>query len=202
MARITTYATDATIHDADKVIGTDGVEGVNNGKTKNYTVAELKSYINTGINLLGWARYDDSVYTSSNELNLVDGVAVTLPNNANNVVSSPGAPTFYNSGTQKLQATGVNNVYMLTVVFKASASNTQNTHLDFTMTGVGDFDRINKVLSFYKGNNSEQNFHEVYQYYSDQDFVDTGVTLQINSHGGSAKVSDIIYFIQKTQDAS
>ena len=202
MARITTYATDVTIHDADKVIGTDGVEGVNNGKTKNYTVSELKAHINAGINLLGWARYDDTVYTVSNKLALTDGVAVTLPNNAGNVVSSPSAPVFYNSATQKLQATGVNNCYMLTVVFKASAANTNQTHLDFTMTGPGDFDRINKVLNFYKGNNEEQNFHEVYQYYSDQDFVDNGVSLQVNSHGGTANIWDIIYFIQKTQDSS
>ena len=202
MARITTYATDVTIHDADKVIGTDGVEGINNGKTKNYTVSELKGYINTGVNLLGWARYDDTVYTSLNKLVLTDGVVVTLPNNAGNVVSSPSAPTFYNSATQKLQATGVNNVYMLTVVFKASAANANTTHLDFKMSGPGDFSRINKALSFYKANDEEQSFHEVYQYYSDQDFADNGVGLTINSDGGSAEVWDIIYFIQKTQDAS
>ncbi len=202
MARIVTYTTDTVIHDEDKVIGSDGVEGANNGKTKNYTVGELKAHINTGINLLGWARYDDTVYTVSNKLSLVDQVAVTLPNNGGNVVSSPSAPTFYDSGAQKVQATGVNNCYMLTVVFKASAANTTQTHLDFTMSGVGDFDRINKVLNFAKGNNEEQNFHEVYQYYSDQDFVDNGVSLQINSHGGTAKIWDIIYFIQKTQNAS
>ena len=202
MARIITYATDTQIHDADKVIGTDGVEGVNYGKTKNYPISDLKTYFTAGVNLLGWARYDDTVYTVSNKLALTDGVAVTLPNNGGSVVSSPSAPTFYNSATQKLQATGVNNCYMLTVVFKASAPNANQTHLDFTMTGVGDFDRINKVLSFYKGNNTAQNFHEVYQYYSDQDFLDNGVSLQINSHGGSAEIWDIIYFIQKTQDAS
>lgn len=202
MARIQTYALDGTIHDEDKVIGSDGVAGVGNGATKNYTVGELKTYINTGVNLLGWARYDDTVYTSLNKLALTDGVVVTLPNNAGNVISSPSAPTFYNSGTQKLQATGVNNVYMLTVVFKASAANTNTTHLDFKMSGPGDFSRINKALSFYKANNEEQNFHEVYQYYSDQDFADNGVTLTINSDGGTAEVWDIIYFIQKTQDAS
>ena len=202
MARIVTYTLDTVIHDDDKVIGSDGVEGVNNGKTKNYTVGELKTHINSGINLLGWARYDDTVYTVSNKLALTDGVVVTLPNNGGNVVSSPSAPVFYNSGTQKLQATGVNNCYMLTVVFTASAANANTTHLDFKMSGPGDFDRINKVLNFSKANDTPQNFHEVYQYYSDQDFVDNGVTLTINSDGGSANVWDIIYFIQKTQSAS
>ena len=202
MARIITYAADTQIHDADKVIGSDGVEGVNYGKTKNYPVSDLKSYINAGVNLLGWARYDDTVYTVSNKLALTDGVVVTLPNNGGNVISSPSAPVFYNSGTQKLQATGVNNCYMLTVVFTASAANANTTHLDFKMSGPGDFDRINKVLTFAKANDTPQNFHEVYQYYSDQDFADNGVTLTINSDGGSANVWDIIYFIQKTQSAS
>ena len=202
MARIVTYTSDTVINDDDKVIGSDGVEGLNNGKTKNYPISTLKSYINSGVNLLGWARYDDTVYTVSNKLALTDGVVVTLPNNAGNVVSSPSAPTFYNSATQKLQATGVNNCYMLTVVFKASAPNANTTHLDFKMSGPGEFDRINKALSFYKANFEAQSFHEVYQYYSDQDFVDNGVTLTINSDGGSAEVWDIIYFIQKTQSAS
>lgn len=201
MARIVTYTSDTVINDEDKIIGSDGVEGVNNGKTKNYPVSTLKAYFNAGVNLLGWARYDDSQYTVSAPLNLTSGVLVTLPNNANNVISSPSAPVFYNSSTQKIQATGVNNTYMLTVVFKAKAANANTTHLDFKMTGVGDFDRINKVLNFSKANDTEQSFHEVFQYYSDQDFVDNGVTLQIGSDGGPAEVYDIIYFIQKTQNA-
>ena len=201
MARITTYTSDTVINDDDKIIGSDGVEGVNNGKTKNYPVSTLKTYFNTGVNLLGWARYDDTVYTSLNKLDLTDGVFVTIPNNAGNIVSSPSAPAFYDSATQKLQATGVNNVYMLTVVFKASAANTNTTHLEFRMTGPGDFDRINKSLTFYKANDTEEGFHEVYQYYSDADFVANGVQLEIAAVGGSGKIWDIIYFIQKTQDA-
>ena len=33
------------------------------------------------ITVNGWARYDDTIYTSSNKLALSDGVEVTLPNN-------------------------------------------------------------------------------------------------------------------------
>lgn len=201
MGRIKDYAIDPVIEDTDLVIGTDGGVGQNYA-TKNYTVGALKEYIQAGSSLTGWARYDDTVYNASNKLPLVDGVAVTIPNNAGNVVLSPGAPTFYNSATQKLQATGVNNVYVLTVVFKASASNTQTTHLDFSIySPVGDFARVSKVLTFAKGNGAEQNFHEVYQYYSDADFAANGAELKINSHGGSAELWDVIYFIQKTQSA-
>jgi hypothetical protein len=44
MARIQIYGLDSEIDPADKVIGTDGQPGVNYGKTKNYSIAELASY--------------------------------------------------------------------------------------------------------------------------------------------------------------
>ena len=173
----------------------DVVPIVNNSVTKKATASQLSSY-----SQLGWARYNDSQYTSSNKLSLVDGVQVTLPNNANTIINSPEAYTFYNSATQKVCALNENDCYMLTVVFKASAANTNTTHLDFTMySPVGDFERIRKVMSFYKGNDEEQNFHEVFQYYADANFISNGVTLKINSDGGTANVWDIIFFIQRTQ---
>lgn len=57
----------------------------------------------------------------------------------------------------------------------------------------------------YMGYNGEnvrvypQNAHSMVQFYTDQDFVDNGANFQIQAHGGTAQVWDIIYFIQKTQ---
>ena len=48
MARIKTYDLDATITNADKIIGTDGAEGANNA-TKNFTVSALKTFINADV---------------------------------------------------------------------------------------------------------------------------------------------------------
>ena len=45
MATIKSYDNDATIHDQDKLIGSDGSTGPDNGKTKNYTVSALKEFI-------------------------------------------------------------------------------------------------------------------------------------------------------------
>lgn len=200
MAKIsnqTEYA-EITPEAVDYVVGTD-VSDMN--QTKTFTVGAISDYVISQVEsqIQGWARYDDGTYTSANKLPLTDGVVITLPNDASNVVSSPNAPALYSSVNQKIQATAINNCYILTVVFKASAPNTNTTHLDFKMSGPGEFDRINKALNFYKANDQEQNFHEVYQYYADQDFVDNGVTLTINSAGGNAEVWDIIYFIQRTQ---
>lgn len=48
MANISTYTTDSAIDPADKVIGTDGTDGADNGKTKNFSIGDLQSYIGKG----------------------------------------------------------------------------------------------------------------------------------------------------------
>lgn len=174
----------------------DVVPIVNNSVTKKATASQLSSY-----SQLGWARYDDGQYTSSNKLSLADGVQVTLPNNANSITRSPEGYDFFNPVTQKLTAENENDTYVVTVVFKASAANTNSTHLDFQLVNgaLTGYERINKSLAFYKGNDTEQNFHEVFQFYADSDFVSNGATLKITADGGTAKVWDIIFFIQRTQ---
>ena len=47
MARIRTYGLDSNIDPADKVVGTDGTPGPNQGSTKNFTVAALAAYIDS-----------------------------------------------------------------------------------------------------------------------------------------------------------
>ena len=74
-------------------------------------------------------------------------------------------------------------------------------HLDIVLVGSGEIGRVHMVQQFYKGNDVEQGVHQVMQYYTDADFVSNGVQIKIQSHGGNAKVWDIIYFIQKTQSA-
>ena len=175
------------------VTNNDVLAIVNGGETKKITVADLVAY-----NQLGWNRIDDTVYTSSNKLSLSDGVQITLPNNGGNIVKD-GDYTFYNPVTNKLLGNNVNDVYILTVVFSSAAANTNNTHLDFTLEGSGQINRVSKTLQYHKGNGVEQNFHDVYQYYTDADFVANGVTPKIVAVGGTAEIWDIIFFIQRTQ---
>ena len=52
MARIKTYALDGEINAADKVVGTDGTPGADLGKTKNFSVSSLVSFIGTGGDIL------------------------------------------------------------------------------------------------------------------------------------------------------
>jgi len=148
---------------------------------------------------IGWCRYDDTQYTELNKLQLVNQVTIPMPNNGGNIVRSQDGIDYYNPLTGKVISEAVNNVYVVTVVFNMSAANANQTHIDFSMSGYGDLNRVNMVMSFYKGNDIPQNAHSMVQFYTDQDFVNNGANFQIQAHGGTAKIWDIIYFIQKTQ---
>jgi hypothetical protein len=52
MARVSNYNTDGTLNADDKWIGTDGAEGAENGKTKNYTVQSVLNYVEANLNQL------------------------------------------------------------------------------------------------------------------------------------------------------
>ncbi len=152
----------------------------------------------------GWARYQDTQYTGISDATKVilsNGVKVTIPNNAGTTTKSNASLNFYDSSTEKLNAENVNDVYIITVEFKASASNTQNTHLDLSVENGGVIENLDMVIPFYKGNNTTQQEHKMIQYYATSSFVSDGATLKIKSHGGAAKIWDIQYFIQRTQNA-
>lgn len=183
-------------------VTTDEFAVVHHGETMKVTLENVKEYINSQISAteLGWGRYDDSQWTEVSPLPLLDGVKVVLSNNANNTVEY-GDYSFFNSTEQKVHAENVNDTYMVTIVFKAKAANANQTHLDIDFySPVGDFERLRKSLAFFKGNNVEDNFHNVFQYYADSDLVTNGLQVEITSVGGTAEVYDIIFFIQRTQN--
>ncbi len=159
-------------------------------------------YPQGGTSSLGWARYDDTEYVGSEDtLDLADGVEVIMPNNAGNVVKSD-SNDFYDGVTKKILGLNANDTYITTVVFKMRCPNANQTHLDLRFVGDGEIERISKVIAFYKGNNTIQNEHEIFQYYTDSNFVQNGVEIRIKAHGGTAEIWDVIYFIQRTQNAS
>lgn len=150
----------------------------------------------------GWARYDDTTYTSASKLTLVSGVKVTLTNNAGAVYRSHPSITFYNSSTQKILGVNENDVYFLTVAFKASAANANQTFLEYNLEGTGQISRVAGTMTFPRGNDVVHIENILMQYYTDADFVANGVDLKFNSIGGDTKIWDIIYFIQRTQNAN
>lgn len=151
----------------------------------------------------GWARYSDTEYTSSNKFSLSNGVEYVIPNNSGVTVKSHPSINFYNSSTKKVLAVNENDVYLMTVVFKCSVSNAEQGHLDLHFEGGNGtpYDRIRAERNFTKGNNVDHDFHQVFQYYADSSVLTYGLDWKITSTGSDGLIWDIIYFIQRTQNA-
>jgi hypothetical protein len=68
MAKISTYNNDGTVEAADKLIGTDGsTNSADTGKTKNYTVAALRTFMFASPSITGLADYaDDTAAAAGN----------------------------------------------------------------------------------------------------------------------------------------
>ena len=185
----------SALTEATTITSTDVLPIINSNETKKVKTETISHYSQTG-----WARYQDDVYDSNNKLALSSETQVTLPNNAAITTKSADFVSFYDNSTTKLLGDNLNDVFIITVEFKASSSNTQNTHLDLSIqNGGGNVQNLDMVVPFYKGNNETQQEHKLIQYYIDQSFIDNGATLKIQSHGGSANIWDIEYFIQRTQ---
>jgi len=162
----------------------------------------VKLYPQSGIGSgLGWARYDDDVFTETSKLTLADGVSIEMPNNAENVYRSYNGIDYYNGTTRKVLADNLNDVYVMTIVFKCSAPNANQTYLRLQLdaTNGTPYERVGVDIPFPKGNDVAHEFHQVFQYYADQHFVDNGSNWKIVATGGAAQIWDIVYFIQKTQ---
>jgi hypothetical protein len=161
-------------------------------------------YPQGGVKSLGWARYLDTQYTEASPLSLVTDTLTTLTNNAGTVIRSHSSIDFYQNGVNsKFYGQNLSDVYIVTVEFKASAPNANQTHLDLSIqNGGGNIQNLEIALSYIKGNNVTQVFHTMFQYYIDQNFLDNGASLHIQSHGGVSSIWDIEYFVQRTQNGS
>ena len=151
---------------------------------------------------LGWVRWDDDEHTSSSKLTFANGVAALLPNNGATILSYLNTPTdLYNPTTGRVYGIAENDTYIFTVVFKASAANAQQTYGELRLEGgnVTLYERLASTISFPRGNAVEHPFHNVFQYYVDEDFITNGNFWQLTAVGGAILVWDIIFFIQRTQ---
>jgi hypothetical protein len=150
---------------------------------------------------VGWARYDDDTYTAENKLNLVQDVSTVLTNNASNIVKSETSINYYNPLTSKILADKKDELYMATVIFKYSAPNANHTFIRLQLEGGNEtpYERLGNDISLGKGNNVTHEFHQVFQYYVDQSFVDNGSQWKVTATGGVASIWDIIFFISKIQ---
>ena len=150
----------------------------------------------------GWVRWDDSQYTSSNKLTIGIGTTATLPNNANTITSYAITPTdLYNPSTKRVFGLNENDTYLCTIVFKMSAANANQTFGELKLEGGNGtpYERLSATVTFPKGNSVAHDFHQVFQYYTDADFVANGNYWSLTAVGGDIQIWDAIMFIQSVQ---
>lgn len=148
---------------------------------------------------LGWARYDDTFWTSTNKLVLPQDASIILNNNAGNVVLSDDSIKYYDKDSYKILGDAENELYMATVVFKFSALNANQTFIRLQLEGGNGttYERLGSDIPFPKGNDATHEYHQVFQYYVDADFVANGSKWVVKSTGGVSELWDIIFFISK-----
>jgi hypothetical protein len=151
---------------------------------------------------LGWARYDDTFWTSSNKLPLLQDTTTVINNNGGNIVLSDNSINYYDKNSYKILADAENELYMATVVFKYSSPNANQTFIRLQLQGGNGtpYERLGSDISLPKGNDVTHEYHQVFQYYVDSDFVSNGSQWVATSHGGGSQIWDIIFFISKIQN--
>jgi hypothetical protein len=195
----------------DQLDGSELFAIVQSSITKQTDLEDVRRYVTgstpgLGGSGLGWARYDDTQYTTSSFF-IVTGsaAAVVLPNNSGNIINTyaNSSIAFYNGTSKKIQVQNDGDVYSMVVTFRAKAPNANQTHIDLflTSTGATPYDRVSKSLNFAKGNNQWENFYEVFNFYADADFVTNGNQWKIQADGGDVHIANSIYFIQRTFNA-
>jgi hypothetical protein len=173
---------------ASSITGTEVLPIVQGGVTKKIAINTI-----SGANF-GWGRYDDTQYTAGSPYTFTSA-PFTVPNNAGNIIDNTDF-TFYSSN--ELRAENIDDVYIITIAFKAQISN-GNGYMDLYLeSGNGTpYDRVRDTITFPKGANQDHTFAKTFQFYADEFVVANGLSVKMDaSHNGH--VHDVIYFIQRT----
>ena len=180
---------------------------VSDGETKRISYGTLREKILDEVHSIqGWARYDDTTYTTSSAFGVNSDTQTVLPNNASGSIETHmhSDISFYNPDSQKIQVENDGDVYTMTVTFRARATENPSTgdgiYISLTNSVGTPYSRVRKDFYWPKTDLSWHYFHEVIQFYADSDFVTNGNQIKIGAVGANAEVAEIIYFIQRTQN--
>jgi len=161
-----------------------------------------------GYSGLGWARYDDTTYTTASAFTIVDGADVRIPCNGSGSIETHmhSSIPFFNPTAQKIQAENDGDTYSITIDFNMKAATTpadgDDVRLSMNSTVGTPYTRVGRDLHFAKKDTNWHKFHEIFQYYSDADFVANGNEFNIIPNGVDVQIANVIIFIQRTQNHS
>jgi hypothetical protein len=161
-----------------------------------------------GYSGLGWSRYDDTTYTTSSPYSVGSSTTALLPCNGSGSVETHmhSSVPFFNPNEQKIQAENDGDVYSITIDFSMRAASNPSVdsyvRLQMNNTIGTPYTRVGRDLFFQKNSTDWHKYHEIFQYYADEDFVTNGNEFNIVTNGIGVDVADVIIFIQRTQNHS
>ena len=131
MAVINSYSLDTTVDSADKLIGSDGTTGVDAGKTKNFSIGSLASWIGqyglNGIVSLGSLITTGYVKVTINTINAQDGGSTSITaSNHFNFINFSGAA----NGTHSIILPSVVNGLILRFKTNGTVSNSKDIEIE------------------------------------------------------------------------
>ena len=180
---------------------------VSENETKRISYGTLREKILDSVaTIQGWARYDDTTYTTGSAFAVLANGELVIPNNASGSIETHmhSDVPFYNPNNQRIQVENDGDVYTMTVTFQARATENPSAgdgiYISLTNSTGTPYSRVRKDFYWPKTDQSWHYFHEVIQFYADSDFVTNGNQLKVRAFGVNAEIADIIYFIQRTQN--
>jgi hypothetical protein len=153
--------------------------------------------------LLGWASYQDQVYTSLAPFALVDGIKATLPNNAAitlNTSIPTGVTTLYNPLTSKITPAAVGDGMHLVVRFTAVPS-AVNTYLSFGVDIGGGSEIFQDTIVLPRGAGTPNPVNIGVQGYALSTFLANGGLIKLTAIGGNVQVYGIEFQVHRTSVA-
>lgn len=147
----------------------------------------------------GWASYSTTAYTNASPFTVAPNTTVTLPNNANNSITSDlplGVTAFYNGTTNKITPVAVGDAYTVNVRFKART--TMNNDYLTLFIDIGAGTQINaEAKQFLKGANTEQAFSFTMPIFTLATFVANGGEIKVSSNSGTISIYDVTFYINR-----
>ena len=164
----------------------------------NGTIWEDLSATSGTAGIPSWAQYADTQYTTGSRFSITGGaLAVTLPNNALNNITTymPPGVDFYDGST--VTPATVGEVYMLRINYKAESATADNyMNISIDIGNGSEVVVLEKILTFPKGISIEHSFSSSNLIYALGTFIANGGTIKIYADDNT-DVWDINYVISR-----
>jgi hypothetical protein len=153
--------------------------------------------------ILGWASYQDTIYTSGSPYTLSDGIKVTLQNNSGTVINGylpTGVTALYDNGSNKITPVAIGDGIHLSVRFMAVPS-AVNTYISFSVDIGAAAEIFQQTVVLPRGAGTPNPVCVDVQGYALSTFIANGGLVKLTAVGGNVQVYGVEFQIHRTSAA-